>query len=299
MGAQAPFLLTNSQGGDVMAQKKRKISLFFLPFIMVIPLVLWNVLNVQITSYIGKTAWDVGLVVFIVLMVISSFLPFVGAFSGLLGGGGYNYFWGSGKKAKAALANGKQAKATVVGIGENSGGGTMTINDQPVLNLTLSIDDGYKQPYETSFDVIIPRSAVPQFQPGAAFAVKIDPADPQKVVIDPEGASKLQGSAAAGGKPTVQGKGWTKADHVLLEQDGKDGMAKLLGLEDTGRSEDFNPVVSISYEVYLPGEEPYSFTKEIAIPSNYIQQMKSVVGRTFPCRVHPHDRTKINVDITF
>ncbi|MBN2379946.1 hypothetical protein JXM67_09125 [candidate division WOR-3 bacterium] len=281
-----------------MAQKKRRISLFFLPFVVVIPLVLWNVFQRQITSYIGQTWWIVGLVVFIVLTVAGSIIPFIGAFGSFFGGG-YSFFWGSSKKGKEILTSGRAAKATVVGIGEHSGGGTLTINDQPVLNLRLEIDDGYKQPYEVSFDTIVPRSVVPQFQPGAMFAVKVDPADPQKVVIDPEGAKKFQGSIAGDGKPTVGGKGWTKLDHKLLEQDGKDGMAKLLGLEDTGRSEDFNPVVAISYEVYLPGQEPYSFTKEIPIPSNYIQQMKSVVGRTFPCRVHPNDRTKINVDITF
>jgi hypothetical protein len=277
---------------------KKKFGMFWLPFVVVIPLILWNVFHQQITGYIGETAWTVGLVVFIVLVVAGSIIPFIGAFGSFFGGG-YSFFWGRGKKAQAVLINGRSAKATVVSIGENSGGGTLTINDQPVLNLTLSIDDDYKKPYEASFDTIIPRSTVPQFQPGAMFAVKVDPADPQKVVIDPEGASRLGGSVAANGKPTVGGKDWTEADRVRLKQDGKDGMAKLLGVEDTGRSEDFNPVVKMTYEVYLPGEEPYTFSKDVPMPTSYVQQIKTVVGRTFPARVHPHDKTKISVNITF
>jgi hypothetical protein len=175
----------------------------------------------------------------------------------------------------------------------------LTINDQPVLNLRLQIDDGYQQPYEMSFDTIVPRSAVPQFQPGTMFAVKVDPEDPQKVVLDPEGASRFQGSVAARGKPTVGGKGWTQLDHTLLERDGKDGVAKVLSIEDTGRSEDFNPVVRVSYEVFIPREEPYNVTKDIPMPTQIVQQMRQVVGRSFPCRVHPQDPQKIQVNITF
>jgi len=278
---------------------KRRMMLFWLPFVAAVPLVLWNVFHLQIMRYIGNTGWTIGLVVLIVAVVACSILPFVGMLGSVFGGGGYNYFWGSGKKAQTALVNGRSAKATIVGIGEHSGGGTLTINNQPVLNLRLQIDDGYKQPYETSFDVLIPRSAVPQFQPSAMFAVKIDPADPQKVVFDKEGMGDIQGASAGGGKPTVGGKGWTKADRVLLKQDGKDGMAKLLGVEDTGKSEDFNPVVALSYEVFLPGEEPYSFTKEVAMSTEIVKKLRTVVGKTFQARVHPKDKTKISVDITF
>jgi hypothetical protein len=131
------------------------------------------------------------------------------------------------------------------------------------------------------------------------FAVKIDPANPQRVVIDPEGASRMRSSVAADGRPTVGGKDWTEADHVLLKQDGKDGMAKILNIEDTGKSEDFNPVVRLSYEVYLPGEEPYNVTKEVPMPTSYVQQLKTVIGKTFPARIHPHDREKLSVNITF
>lgn len=279
-------------------KKKRRLSLFFLPFIMVVPLVLWNIFQQQITGYIGEPAWNVGLIVFIVLVVAGSILPFITAFSSFFGGG-YSFFWGGSKKGREILTNGRAATATVIGIGENSGGGTLTINDQPVLNIRLQIDDGYRQPYEVSFDTIVPRSAVPQFQPGVAFAVKVDPNDPQKVVLDPEGASKFQGSSAAGSTPTVGGKGWTQLDHTLLERDGKDGVAKVLSVEDTGRSEDFNPLVRVSYEVFIPREEPYTVTKDIPMPTQYVQQLRQVVGKSFPCRVHPKDPQKIQVNITF
>lgn len=96
-----------------------------------------------------------------------------------------NTFLGQGKTAAQILKTGWPATATVLSIGESRQGGVMTINNQPLLNLKLLIEEGGKAPYEVSLDTLIPRSAVPQFQPGANFKVKIDPANPQIIVKDP------------------------------------------------------------------------------------------------------------------
>lgn len=276
--------------------------MFVLPFVAAIPIVIWVGFETQIKNLIGK-GWYEGIIpVVVVLIVICSILPFLGLFKGLFGmKGGFNFFWGSGKKAQEIISQGKPATATLLGIGESSQGGTVTINDQPYLNLKLKIDDGYKQPYEVSLDTIVPRSAIPQFQPGASFKVKIDPTDPNTVVFDSQATESYvsSGVVQTAVTPTVGGKGWTQLDHTLLERDGKDGLAKVLSIEDTGRSEGFNPLVRVSYEVFIPREEPYNVTKEIPMPTQYVQQLRQVVGKSFPCRVHPQDPQKIQVNITF
>jgi hypothetical protein len=65
-----------------------------------------------------------------------------------------------------------------------AGGGVVTVNDQPYLNLVLRVEDGMRAAYETNVDAIIPRTAVPQFQPGAVIPVKVDPQDPKRVVLE-------------------------------------------------------------------------------------------------------------------
>ena len=60
----------------------------------------------------------------------------------------------------------------------------VTVNNQPYLNLTLEVDDGSRAPYVVSFDTVIPRAAVPRFQPDALIRLKVDPNDTQQVVID-------------------------------------------------------------------------------------------------------------------
>ena len=94
------------------------------------------------------------------------------------------YLLGGAARERRILATGRPATAIVVSLGENSGGGVVTVNDQPYLNLILEVRDGIRPPYRVSMDLIIPRTAVPQFQPGAVIPVTVDPDDPQGVVIN-------------------------------------------------------------------------------------------------------------------
>jgi hypothetical protein len=93
-------------------------------------------------------------------------------------------FFGGGPGARRIRKYGRPARATILAIGENSGGGVVTVNDQPYLNLQVRVEDGFRAAYDVSFDTVIPRSILPQFQPGAVIPIKVDPEDPQKVVID-------------------------------------------------------------------------------------------------------------------
>lgn len=274
--------------------KKKFLWSFILPFLGSIPIILISMFEQEIRNKAGNTGWVIFFVIALILVFGLSIIPFIKMFKGIYGVKGYNFFWGRGKLAKQILLTGVDATATIISIGENSEGGTVTINDQPLLNLVLRIDNNYDPSYEVSFDTIVPRSAVPQFQPGSSFAVKVDRADKNNVVID------LQSQQGIGfQKPSYGGKDWTESDRLRMELAGIDGMAKLLNIEETGKSEGYNPVILISYEVSLEGEIPYTFKKEIAMPTDVILKLKSLIGRSYKARVHPEDKTKIVVDFTF
>jgi len=131
-------------------------------------------------TVLNYSDWLIGLIVSVPIFLMIFFLFILPIFNQLTN----NTFFGQGKEAARILKNGESATATVLYIGENSEGGALTINDQPVLNLKLLIEDGTRKRYEVSLDTLISRTAVAQFQPGAVFKVKIDSHDPQKVVID-------------------------------------------------------------------------------------------------------------------
>lgn len=219
-----------------------------------------------------------------------SIFPIFGMFKGMFGGKGYSHFWGEGNLAKQVLASGKPATATLISIAENSGGGMVTVNEQPLLNLVLMIEEGSTPPYQVSIDTIVPRTTMSQLQPGAKFAVKVDLLDKNNVVFDQNGTTNSS-------KSSVGGKNWTDADRLLLEQKGIEAMALMVSIDDTGRSEDYNPVVKIIYEVYIPGEAPYKVEREIPMPTQTILQLKGVIGKTFKAKVHPNDKNKISVNI--
>ena len=277
-------------------KKNKFIWAFALPFLGAIPVVLLAAFEQKVVSWWGEPTRNTLFAIAMVLVFVLAFLPFIGLLKGMFGEKGISFFWGRGKLARQILAAGSEATATIVSIGENSKGGIVTFNDQPLVNLVLRIDNNYDPEYEVSFDTIMPRTAVAQFQPGAQFAVKVDRADKNNVVFNAQTTQTMTGS---GQRPTYGGKDWTAQDHLRLEQAGIDGMAKLMSVEDTGKSEDFNPVVMIGYEVSLAGQTPYFFEKEIAMPTESILKLKTLTGKSFKARVHPDDRTKIIVDFTF
>jgi len=260
---------------------------FFLPFLAPIPLILYALLP-EIAKWdpaveLGETVNTIIWIILVGFVIVMSILPFKSAFGS---------FFGT-KESKRIQAQGREATAIVQAIGENSEGGIVTINDQPLLNLQLEVHDGNVTPYPVSIDTVIPRSAVPQFQPGAVIPIKIDPENPDKIIIDWQRGS----SGGQVEEPSVGSK-WSEMDKRLLESEGIDGTAKYLALQDTGRSQDFNPVVRATLEVTPKGGEPYTFEKDIPLPTNVIGLLRTKLGKSFPARIHPHDGTKVSVHIT-
>jgi hypothetical protein len=114
-------------------------------------------------------------------IAIASFVTYVLAYTFAVFWKPTASFFGFGRRR--ILRTGRPATAVVKHIGESSQGGVITVNDQPYLNLVLEVDDGVRTPYELSMDTIIPRYAVPRFQPGAVIPIKVDPEDPEKIAI--------------------------------------------------------------------------------------------------------------------
>jgi hypothetical protein len=274
----------------------KQFKLGFIGGILIwVPVVLVAVFERPIVAFMGRPGWIVLLVAFCLGGIALEIFPFFGG-----GPGSYYFFWGKGRKAKGILASGRQARARLLAVGENSGGGTITINDDPYLNLRLEIDDGVNKSYEVSLDTVISRYIVPQFQPGASFPVRVDIANSKNIVYDSNQAA-LDGSSIIlqGTKPQISGLTRTPEETEAVHKKGIKATAKITAVEPTGKSHDFKPLVRVDYEVTVPGEKPYMVEAELPIPSHMVEQFKEVIGRVFPAKVHPEDRNKISVDITF
>ena len=84
-----------------------------------------------------------------------------------------------GQKAQHLMANGRVASATITAIRDTG----MTINDNPTVELDLSVAVDGTEPYAVTHRQTISRIAIPSFQPGATVPVRVDPADRTSLMI--------------------------------------------------------------------------------------------------------------------
>jgi hypothetical protein len=253
----------------------------------------WNAGS--LSESIGWVWWGVALVGGLVIVSVALIL---GARSVTAG---HASFLGSGKRAKAIQTTGIPATATVLSIGNVKSGRQIQVNDQPYLRLVMRIDGAQAAPYEATVDSIFPHYLLARFQPGATFAVRVDPEDPQSVVIAADDDSTAVPATVSDSREpaTIVAKGWSQTDLIKLEHDGKQGIARVVSAGATGRFEGANPVEQIDYEIMLPGEEPYHVSKEVGLPAAVIPRIESTIGRSYPVTVHPEDPQKIRVAFTF
>jgi len=203
----------------------------------------------------------------IILLALLPFLAFIPlifeSFSALFGFSKSSLLFGRGRDAERILEIGRQAEATVVSLTETDQG-TVTINGQPYLKLTLEVDDG-RSTYTVTHNTIIPRSAIPAFQPGSVFSVRVDQEDPEKIVLVSGGTSQ---------------EGWITFgagdnDSPRLGKDSTAATAKLLSISDTGRSSKFRPVVKLSWEIAPHGKRPYKVSLQKALPTAVVRLLQS------------------------
>jgi hypothetical protein len=78
-----------------------------------------------------------------------------------------------------ANPNARSGRAVINAIRDTG----MTINDDPVVEFQLNVTDADGSVYAVLHQQIISRLRIPGVQPGAEVAVRIDPADRNKVLI--------------------------------------------------------------------------------------------------------------------
>jgi len=79
----------------------------------------------------------------------------------------------------ATLAGGIMGQAVVNSISDT---GTV-INNAPVCELNLTVTIPGREPYPVTHRQLLAQTAIPRFQPGATFSVRVDQNDPTQIVI--------------------------------------------------------------------------------------------------------------------
>jgi hypothetical protein len=191
---------------------------------------------------------------------------------------------------------GRPAKAKIINIGEGGAGkkdtGIMTINEQPVVRLNLEVIDGNKTPYRVSIKKIMPRLQIAQLKEGAMIAIKIDSNNSHNIEIDPEG----EGLEDWVERKDYSGTDVSQEDKEVIEKEGIKGQAKILKIEDTGKSQDLKTIIRITFQITAPNIETYQALSEVLIDSEKTDLIRSSLGKKVSVRIHPREKGKVIID---
>lgn len=257
---------------------------FLVPIFAVPIFLILGIFENQIKTNIGDLGFKIILYSAVGIILILITIHIINLFI-KMSDGSYNYFFGGGKRAKRIQKEGIKAYAKLLEIGENSKGGILTINDQPVLNLTLEIFQKDNPSYNISFDNIVPRYLIPQLQPGNEFSVRIDPEDNKFIVLDNNREHYMQ-----------IGKKMSSITMSEIQDHGINGKATIINIEDTKKSKDFLVVIIIHYKIFPENNSPYTYSIETALNTKEIDQIKDKLDKTFKCKIHPKDKNKFIVN---
>jgi len=84
-----------------------------------------------------------------------------------------------GQKAQYLMASGSVGQATITAIRQT---GTM-VNYNPECDLDLQVSVNGSAPYPVTHRQVIAQVALPSFQPGATVPVRVDPTNPQSLIV--------------------------------------------------------------------------------------------------------------------
>ena len=82
-------------------------------------------------------------------------------------------------EARRLLQVGRRGLATVVAVRQTG----VNIDDNPQAELRLQVSVDGVDPYEVTHRQVISRVAIDSFWPGAKVPIRVDPQDPQNVLV--------------------------------------------------------------------------------------------------------------------
>ena len=83
------------------------------------------------------------------------------------------------QKAQMLMTTGLVGQATIDAVNDTG----VTINENPQIELALTVTVPGRDPYKASLTQVISRIAIAGFQPGSTVPVRVSPDDPQVLMI--------------------------------------------------------------------------------------------------------------------
>jgi hypothetical protein len=229
----------------------------------------------------------------------------------ILGATGLGLFVWARKWQRAAAdaerikAQGVGGNATILGMRQTG----VTLNEQPQIELRLQVSTQMHGPYEVTVKEYVPLMLLGALSSGRPLPVKVDPADPQRVIIEWESAGGF-GAPAAGmatGMPAAQVAAGGQAGYAApapedpadvkkrLLDSGVPGTARVISSAPTGQTDaEGRPMYSMMLEIQVEGHPPIQGPAVVGIPPERAERLEA--GDSVPIKADPSNPAMMAVD---
>ncbi|MGH2693055.1 MAG: hypothetical protein ACRDHM_11240 [Actinomycetota bacterium] len=214
--------------------------------------------------------------------------------------------WGrAAADAERIKAQGVPGTATILGMRQTG----MQLNDQPQIELRLQVSTQMHGAYEVNLKEWVPLMMLGVLSSGRPLPVKVDPANPQRVVIEWESAGGMGepmaataagmpvGPAAAAGQMGYAAAAPADPADVkkrLLES-GVSGTAKVISSAPTGQTDsEGRAVYSMMLEIHVEGRPPIQGPAVVGVPPERTEMLEP--GDRVPIKADPSNPALMAVD---
>ncbi|MGH2684123.1 MAG: hypothetical protein ACRDJP_01485, partial [Actinomycetota bacterium] len=174
----------------------------------------------------------------------------------------------------------------------------------PQVELQLQVTTQMHGAYPVTVKDIVPLMLIGTLSSGRPLPVKVDPANPQRVIIEWEsalGAGMGGGMPMGAGMPVGAAGGYAapSADPEATKQqllaNGVPGVAKVISSTATGQVDaQGRPVYSMMMQVEIEGRPPMQAPAMVGVPPERAEQLEP--GDQVPIRADPNNPMMMAVD---
>ncbi|HEX9823685.1 MAG TPA: DUF3592 domain-containing protein [Actinomycetota bacterium] len=193
------------------------------------------------------------------------------------------------KEAQRISATGLPAQARIVGMSQTG----VYLNEQPQVELTLELSTAVQGPYQVTLKEWVPLIMLGRLTSGQPLPVKVDPQNPQNVIIEwsAPGPAMPGAVAAAQAGPPEDPQDLKKR----LLATGTAGTATVLeATETTDIDGEGRTVYDLTLRIEVPGFPAIEGPTRAGIPPEHIGHLEK--GDTVPIKVDPQNPAMMAVD---
>jgi hypothetical protein len=173
------------------------------------------------------------------------------------------------------------------------------LNEQPQVELNLEVTTSIQGPYPVTLKEWVPMIMLGRLTSGIPLPVKVDPANPNNLVIEWESAMSPPGVGAMTPPPQADTSQYSQAareaEKERLLATGVAGTATVLSAKATGETDpEGRPVYDLMLQIEVPGQQPMQGPARTGIPADRVDQLEA--GDTVSLKVDPSNPTVMTVD---